>query len=202
MAQDNVNRRDVTSCYVPFRPTFANCPLILQPPVNSSSLSFLTLRGRAPVPRSQFPALASDWRTPLRDTRFPWQRLLVECRIAVSARSDGVAPGGHRFAAVAAHLGLRASAFFRTPPKTNIAFLCYNSSSFVLLCATRGPDMPSSLRKKPARSDRFQEALAIAKEAGLLRGAKTEVVRGRMPRALVEKAKTTSGARSDTELIE
>src|SRR5262249_291089 len=25
-------------------PTFANCPLILQPPVNSSSLSFLTLR--------------------------------------------------------------------------------------------------------------------------------------------------------------
>ena len=62
--------------------------------------------------------------------------------------------------------------------------------------------MPSSVRKKPARSDRFQEALAIAKEAGLLRGAKTEIVRGRMPRALVEKAKTTSGARSDTELIE
>jgi len=62
--------------------------------------------------------------------------------------------------------------------------------------------MPSSVRKKPARSDRFQEALAIAKEAGLLRGAKTEVVRGRMPRALVVKAKTTSGARSDTELIE
>ena len=84
------------------------------------------------LPRSQFPALASDWRTPWRDTRFPWQRPLVECRIAVSARSDGVAPGGHRFAAVAAHHGLRASAFFRTPPKTNIAFLCYNSSSFVL----------------------------------------------------------------------
>ena len=62
--------------------------------------------------------------------------------------------------------------------------------------------MPSSVRKKPARSDRFQEALAIAKEAGLLRGAKTEVVRGRMPRALVEKAKTTSRARSDTALIE
>src|SRR5258708_2230485 len=44
MAQDNVNRRGVTSCYVPFRPTLVNCPLILQPPVNSSSLSFLTLR--------------------------------------------------------------------------------------------------------------------------------------------------------------
>ena len=44
MAQDNVNRRDVTSCYVLFRLTFVNCPLILQPPVNSSRLSFLTLR--------------------------------------------------------------------------------------------------------------------------------------------------------------
>ena len=33
-------------------------------------------------------------------------------------------------------------------------------------------------------------------------GAKTEVVRGRMPKALVQKAKATSGARSDTELIE
>src|SRR5215471_14834337 len=43
MARDNVNRRDVTSCYVLFRPTFVNCPLILQPPVNSSRLSFLTL---------------------------------------------------------------------------------------------------------------------------------------------------------------
>jgi hypothetical protein len=62
--------------------------------------------------------------------------------------------------------------------------------------------MPSSVGKQPARFERFQEALAIAKEAGLLCGAKTEVVRGRMPRALVEKAKKTSGARSDTELIE
>jgi hypothetical protein len=42
---DNVNRRDVTLCYVLFRPTFMNCPLILQPAVNSSRLSFLTLRG-------------------------------------------------------------------------------------------------------------------------------------------------------------
>jgi hypothetical protein len=36
MAQDNVNRCDVTSCYVLFRPTFVNCPLILQPPVNQA----------------------------------------------------------------------------------------------------------------------------------------------------------------------
>ncbi|MGD0135971.1 MAG: hypothetical protein ABSE57_28325 [Bryobacteraceae bacterium] len=62
--------------------------------------------------------------------------------------------------------------------------------------------MPSPVKKKLVRSDRFHDALTIAQEAGLLRGAKTEVVRGRMPKALVRKAKATSGARSDTELIE
>ena len=62
--------------------------------------------------------------------------------------------------------------------------------------------MPSPLKKKLVRSDRFHDALTIAQQAGLLRGAKTEVVRGRMPKALVRKAKATSGARSDTELIE
>lgn len=62
--------------------------------------------------------------------------------------------------------------------------------------------MSLSLRKKSWRSDRFHEALTIAEHTGLLRGAKTEVVRGRMPKALVQKAKAASGARSDTELIE
>jgi hypothetical protein len=62
--------------------------------------------------------------------------------------------------------------------------------------------LQSSLKKKLARSDRFHDALTIAQETGLLRGAKTEVIRGRMPKALVRKAKATSGARSDTELIE
>jgi hypothetical protein len=60
----------------------------------------------------------------------------------------------------------------------------------------------SRLKRKPARPGRFHDALTIASETGLLRGAKTEVVRGRMPKALVQKAKATSGARSDTELIE
>jgi hypothetical protein len=62
--------------------------------------------------------------------------------------------------------------------------------------------MESSLKKKLVGSDRFHDALTIAQQAGLLRGVKTEVVRGRMPKALVQKAKATSGARSDTELIE
>jgi hypothetical protein len=49
---------------------------------------------------------------------------------------------------------------------------------------------------------RRHDALTIARQAGLLRGPKTEVVWGRMPEALVRKAKAISGARSDTELIE
>ena len=49
---------------------------------------------------------------------------------------------------------------------------------------------------------RLQGALAIAKETGLLQGPRTKLVRGRMPAALVARAKERSGAVSDTELIE
>jgi hypothetical protein len=62
--------------------------------------------------------------------------------------------------------------------------------------------MAENLRKKFARPGRLQEAITIAERSGLLRGGKTEVIRGRMPRALVRKAKAASGARSATELIE
>ena len=62
--------------------------------------------------------------------------------------------------------------------------------------------MLTPVKKKQVRADRFHDALTIARQAGLLRGAKTEVVQGRMPKALVRKARATSGARSDTELIE
>ena len=51
-------------------------------------------------------------------------------------------------------------------------------------------------------SGRFRDALAIAQQTGLLRGARTKIVRGRMPKALVQKAKASSGVHSDTELIE
>jgi hypothetical protein len=61
---------------------------------------------------------------------------------------------------------------------------------------------PLFKKKKLVRSDRFHDALTMARQSGLLHGARTEVVRGRMPKALVQKAKATSGARSDTELIE
>jgi len=62
--------------------------------------------------------------------------------------------------------------------------------------------MPTPLKRKPAQPDRFHEALTIAQQTGLLRGSKTQIVRGRMPEALVRKAKASSGARSNTELIE
>ena len=62
--------------------------------------------------------------------------------------------------------------------------------------------MVTTLRRKAVRPKRIQEALTIAQDSGLLRGAKTEILRGRMPKALVQKAKAASGARSDTELIE
>jgi len=52
------------------------------------------------------------------------------------------------------------------------------------------------------KTDRFQDVLTMAKDTGLLKGARTEFVRGRMPKALVAKAKARSGIQSDTKLIE
>ena len=51
-------------------------------------------------------------------------------------------------------------------------------------------------------SGRVRDALTIAEETGLLKGARTELVRGRMPKALVARAKARAGVQSDTKLIE
>jgi hypothetical protein len=83
------------------------------------------------------------------------------------------------------------------PGAAEFRMLCHNFNEIVLQSS-----MATISRVKSARPRRFQETLAIAQQTGLLRGAKTEVVRGRMPKALVRKAKAVSGARSDTELIE
>jgi hypothetical protein len=56
------------------------------------------------------------------------------------------------------------------------------------------------LGKKGSR--RFADAVTIARETGLLKGARTKLVRGRMPDALVAKAKARIGVQSDTKLIE
>ncbi len=51
-------------------------------------------------------------------------------------------------------------------------------------------------------SSRLREILVIAEKEGLLRGERTQVVRGRMPEALVTRAKKRTGINSDTDLIE
>ena len=48
----------------------------------------------------------------------------------------------------------------------------------------------------------MKHILVIAQDAGLLKGARTRVVRGRMPEALVNKAKARTGISKDTDLLE
>jgi hypothetical protein len=55
---------------------------------------------------------------------------------------------------------------------------------------------------RKARSERFREVLVIAEQTGLFRGTRSKVMRGRMPEALVDKAKARTGIESDTELLE
>lgn len=58
-------------------------------------------------------------------------------------------------------------------------------------------------RPKPSMSSRrFGDALSIAEQQGLLSGARTLTVRGRMPSLLVEQAKKKTGIQSDSKLIE
>jgi len=49
---------------------------------------------------------------------------------------------------------------------------------------------------------KLREVLVIAEQQGLLQGERTEAVRGRMPRAVVARAKERYEVASDTELIE
>jgi hypothetical protein len=44
--------------------------------------------------------------------------------------------------------------------------------------------------------------MTIAEQEGLLSGERNQIIRGRMPRALVARAKNRTGIASDTELIE
>jgi hypothetical protein len=63
--------------------------------------------------------------------------------------------------------------------------------------ATKISSEPADLKR-----NRLKDMLVIAEERGLLRGTRTKVVRGRMPEALVSKAKARTGIKSDTELLE
>lgn len=66
----------------------------------------------------------------------------------------------------------------------------------------------SKFRQKPASrlngpsSTKLREVMTIAENEGLLTGERTQIIRGRMPRALVTRAKNRTGIASDTDLIE
>jgi hypothetical protein len=74
----------------------------------------------------------------------------------------------------------------------------------------RGIQSSSSRRKKLSavgkiglvRSSKLREVMVVAEREGLLHGQRTQVVRGRMPEALVARAKKRTGIDSDTDLIE
>jgi len=67
--------------------------------------------------------------------------------------------------------------------------------------AARPADRERS-RRSYFRQSRFKEVLVMAEREGLLDGGRTQVVRGRMPEALVSQAKKRTGIQSDTDLIE
>ncbi|MGB6024036.1 MAG: hypothetical protein WBF26_05405 [Candidatus Sulfotelmatobacter sp.] len=52
------------------------------------------------------------------------------------------------------------------------------------------------------RSSILREVMVTAEKEGLFLGKRTEVVRGRMPEALVTRARNRTGIGSDTNLIE
>ena len=68
--------------------------------------------------------------------------------------------------------------------------------------ATRIKSSPRSTRIGVRGSRKIREVLIIAEQEGLLRGERTRMVRGRMPEALVARAKKRTGIDSDTDLIE
>jgi hypothetical protein len=74
----------------------------------------------------------------------------------------------------------------------------------------RGVASSSSRRRNRAvvgkaglvRSTKLRDVMVIAEKEGLLHGERTQIVRGRMPEALVARAKKRTGIDSDTDLIE
>ncbi len=71
------------------------------------------------------------------------------------------------------------------------------------LTRAASPESARGRRREVAvRPGKIRELLEVAENRGLLRGARTKVVRGRMPDALVERAKVRTGINSDTKLLE
>lgn len=54
----------------------------------------------------------------------------------------------------------------------------------------------------PMRFSKLRDVMIIAEKKGLLRGRRTQMIRGIMPEALVERAKKRTGIVSNSKLIE
>lgn len=97
-------------------------------------------------------------------------------------------------------------------PKTgNAREMCYTIQHCVLHDSALGETMKRAARSADSRirkragtrvPGKLGDVMVIAEEQGLLRGERTQVVRGRMPEALVARAKRRTGIASDTALIE
>lgn len=61
---------------------------------------------------------------------------------------------------------------------------------------------PVSVSNETTQSAKMREMLELAEQSGLLQGSRTKVIRGRMPQALVARAKARTGIKSDTNLIQ
>lgn len=61
---------------------------------------------------------------------------------------------------------------------------------------------PRRQANKRPKSKKLREVLLIAEQEGLLHGSRTKMVHGRMPEALVQRAKARTGIKSDTDLLE
>ncbi|MGB6803406.1 MAG: hypothetical protein WBE31_14160 [Candidatus Sulfotelmatobacter sp.] len=55
---------------------------------------------------------------------------------------------------------------------------------------------------RPMRFSKLRDVMVIAEKKGLLRGKRTQMIRGIMPEALVERAKKRTGIVSNSKLIE
>jgi hypothetical protein len=86
--------------------------------------------------------------------------------------------------------------------------MCYNLYYFVLheefasMKSTSKSRQGRTSRLNASSSTKLREVMTIAEREGLLAGERTQVIRGRMPRALVARAKNRTGIASDTDLIE
>ena len=81
--------------------------------------------------------------------------------------------------------------------------LCYKNRQTEAIMK-RAARVGSSPRKTRAGvyASKLRDVMVIAEQEGLLRGGRTQVFRGRMPEALVARARKRTGINSDTDLIE